>query len=113
MSSFVVTFWSRNSFLSDEYLAKKFLYGCILAGLFSVNQQPPPTTEIFESEFPKNFQISLNKRKSFFHNRKFTSIRIGFCLSKRFFTHFDFIVFVLSVFCDSKQEAVEHRIKTA
>ena len=41
-----------------------------------------PTTKTYESKFPKSFQTSLNKSKTFFENRKLTSVRIclNFCL---------------------------------
>ena len=54
--------------------------------LFSV---PPTTTKIFENNFPEKLWTSLIKSKTFFHNRKLTSIRVVFRLNKTFI-HFDY-----------------------
>ena len=50
----------------------------------------PPTTKIFENNFPSKLQTILIKSKTFFHNRKLTSIRVVFRLNKTLFTHFHY-----------------------
>ena len=53
---------------------------------------PPP------SKFPLKVQTSLIERKTFFHNKKLSSIKMVFCLNKTFFTHFDYTMLKLTVF---------------
>ena len=51
---------------------------------------PPPPPKFFESKVSLKVQTSLKKCKTSFHNRKITSIKIVFCLTKTFSTQFDY-----------------------
>ena len=59
-----------------------------------------PTTKTFESKFPYKFQIRLIKTKTFFFSKQEVEV---FCLNKHFSRFLIIILFVSTVFCDSKE----------
>ena len=103
-------------FLSQEKRREKSFitsaFSCLLFGSFLFpNTPPPPPSSFFKGNFQKLLQTGLIKSEIFSHNRKFISIRIAFHLNETCSLTLNVVMFRLTDFCDSKQEAVDFLIK--